>query len=110
MKKIQNVNPLFDHVHTITLDAAAAEAFSAKAKTKVSEGDEVRLYVDKAGKPAQAIVSRAKGEGAVAYNHIDGFMWGALVETGTQSLLIGEGEPSIVVDLHNLAYWYQEMN
>jgi hypothetical protein len=108
--KTKNVHPLFDHVHTLTLDENAAVAFSKKAGAAVKAGDELRMYLDKDGLPAQAIISRDSGEGAVAYNEKDGFLWGALLEAGEKSFLIGDSNPCVMVDLSNLAFWYQEHN
>lgn len=106
--KTQNVHPLFDHVHTITLDEDAARAFSKKAGAPVRTGDELRMYLDKNGLAAQAILSRESGEGAVAYNDRDGFLWGALLEAGDKAYLVGDSNPCVMVDLADLRFWYGE--
>lgn|GEM_PF-3857904 len=108
--KIRNKNPLFDHVHTMVLDEHSAPAFSKKSGASVKPGDEVRMYVDKRGLAAQAIVSRESNSGAVAYNEQDGFLWGVLLEGGDKTFLVGEGSPCVMVDLSNLAFWYTEDN
>ena len=106
--KAKNVHALFDRVHTVTLDEEAAQAFTKKAGAPVNAGDELWMYLDKDGLPAQAILSRETGEGAVAYNDRDGFLWGTLLEVGDKSYLIGEGKPCVMVDLADLRYWFQE--
>jgi hypothetical protein len=108
--KAKNIHPLFDHVHTLTLDEEAAQAFSKKSGATVNPGDEVRMYLDNNGLPAQAIVSRSTGEGAVAYNDKEGFLWGALLEGGDKCLLVGDGDPCVMVDLNDLRFWYQELS
>lgn len=108
--KIRNKHPLFDHVHTVTLDENSAAAFAKQSGARVKPGDELRMYVDKKGLSAQAIISRESNEAAVAYNEKDGFLWGILLEAGDKTFVVGEGNPSVMVDLHNLAYWFQEEN
>lgn len=106
--KARNVHPLFDHVNTVTLDEQSAKDFAARSGAPVKPGDEIRTYLDKNGLAAQAILSRQTNEGAVAYTSKDGFLWGALIEAGDKSFIVGEGNPCVLVDLADLRYWFQE--
>lgn len=106
--KAKNVHSLFDRVHAVTLDEEAAQAFTKRAGTEVKAGDELWMYVDKNGLAAQAILSRESGDGAVAYNERDGFLWGKLLEGGDKTFLVGEGKPCVMVDLSDLRYWFQD--
>jgi hypothetical protein len=108
--KIRNKNPLFSYVHSVTFDEKSAREFTKKSKASVKPGDELRTYVDKDGLPAQAIIARSAGEGAVAFSERDGFMWGTLLEAGDKAYLIGEGDPCVMIDLSTLAFWHQEDN
>lgn len=102
--KIANVNPLFKHVHSTIFDDGSAAAFSKKAGARVGPGDELRMYLDDDGTPAQAILAREKSACAIAYNPVDGFMWGLLVEVGEKAWLVGDGDPHVVVDLRDLSF------
>lgn len=102
--KIENTNPLFKHVHSSTFDKGSAAAFSKKAGARVGPGDELRMYLDEDGTPAQAILAREKSACAIAYNQRDGFMWGLLVEIGEKAWLVGDGDPHVVIDLRDLSF------
>lgn len=102
--QIKNSRPLFDHIHTSILDESMAAAFSKKAGARLEPGDELRMYVDKDGAPAQAILSRSQGECAVAFNADSGFLWGTLVEIGERAMLVGDGDPHVIIDLQDLSY------
>lgn len=102
--KIKNSRSLFDHIHTSILDEAMAAAFSKKAGARVEPGDELWTYVDKNGAPAQAILSRKQGECAVAFNVESDFLWGALIEIGSRAVLVGDGDPHVIIDLQDLSY------
>lgn len=106
--KARNVHPLFDHVHTVTLDDTTAAEFAKKSGAPVKPGDELRTYLDKNGLAAQAILSRQSNEGAVAYSSSSGFLWGILIEAADKSFIVGEGNPCVLVDLSDLRYWFQE--
>jgi hypothetical protein len=102
--KIANSRSLFSHVHSSALDAASAAAFTKKAGARVGPGDELRLYVDKDGVPAQALLIRCKDECAVAYSEESGFLWGMLVEIGSRAILVGDGDPHVIIDLQDLSF------
>lgn len=102
--KIANSNQLFDHVHSSTFDEQGAAAFAKKTGANVTPGDELRLYLDKSGAPAQAIISRSKAECAVAFNAQTGFLWGALIELGERAVLVGDGDPHVIIDLRDLSF------
>lgn len=102
--KIQNTKSLFSHVHSNILDDVTAAAFTKKAGARVGPGDELRLYIDMDGKPAQALLVRSSSECAVAYGETSGFLWGALVEIGGRAVLVGDGDPYVVIDLQDLSF------
>ena len=108
--RIANTKSLFKHIHSSTFDDNAAAMFSKKAGARVGPGDELRSYVDADGAAAQAILARDKAECAVAYNPRDGFMWGLLVEVEGRAMLIGDGDPHVVIDLQDLSFTVQRVS
>lgn len=100
----ENSTEMFKHVDTRTLDAKSAKAFAKKAGARVGPGDELRLYVDKNGRPAQALLVRRESSCAVSYNKGSDFLWGLLIEIGSRALLVGDGDPNVVIDLQDLTF------
>jgi hypothetical protein len=101
---IKNTRSLFKHIHTSVLNEAEAAAFSKKAGARVQPGDELRMYADLDGAPAQAILSRTQQECAVAYTPKGGFLWGLLLEIGDRAILVGDGDPCVNIDLQDLSF------
>lgn len=101
---VKNQNPLFKHLQTITLNPSSAEALSRRVHETVYPGDELRLYVDKDGCPAQAVLSPRENRAAVAYRSTTEFLWGTLQEAGGRCLLVGDGDPFVIIDLGDLAF------
>ncbi len=101
---IENKNPLVTHHQTITLSRARAKTLSRRAQEKVFPGDELRVYLGADGSQAEAILSPREQRAAVRFPYSEDFLWGVLQELGDRRVLVGDGDPFVVIDLADLAF------